>query len=121
MWTKTHLPFSLSSLSLMHFDSFLKSRLDFALSLSTMRFWRCHSLQLRFSRRWPCSRKLATFVQTLIKFSEGLRGEKGRGGAAAHLPGLGQRICIAQVAEGHEGLVPLGRGQRSEQSREQGA
>ena len=69
MWTKTHLPFSLSSLSLMHFDSFLKSRLDFALSLSTMRFWRCHSLQLKFSSRWPCSKKLATFVHTLENFS----------------------------------------------------
>ena len=62
--TGTHRPFSLSSLSLMHFESFLKSRLDFALSVSTMRFWRCHSLQLKFSSRWPCSRKLATLVQT---------------------------------------------------------
>ncbi len=55
----------------MHFDSFLKSRLDLALSVSTMRFWRCHSLQLKFSSRWPCSKKLATFVHTLENFSMG--------------------------------------------------
>lgn len=44
----THLPFSLSSLSLMH--------LERALSDSTMRFWRRQSLQLRFLSRWPCLR-----------------------------------------------------------------
>lgn len=58
----------------MHFDSFLKSRLDLALSVSTMRFWRCHSLQLKFSSRWPCSRKLATLVQTYENFSRGYEG-----------------------------------------------
>jgi hypothetical protein len=60
----TDRPFSLSSLSLIDLLSLLNSRFDFALSTSTMRFWRCHRRQLRFSRRWPCSRKLATFVQT---------------------------------------------------------
>ena len=69
----THLPFSLSSLSHMHFESFLKSRFDFALSVSTMRFWRCQSLQLIFSRRWPCSRWPATFAQVLVRASESLR------------------------------------------------
>ena len=44
--------------------SFLKSRFDLALSVSTIKFWRCQRRQLRFSSRWPCSRKLATFVQT---------------------------------------------------------
>lgn len=44
----THLPFSLSSLSLMYLEQ--------ALSDSTMRFWRRQSLQLRFSSRWPCLR-----------------------------------------------------------------
>ena len=67
----------------MHLDSFLKSRLDLALSLSTMRFWRCHSLQLKFSSRWPCSRKLATLVQTLEKFSEGYEGGEGRQAGSA--------------------------------------
>jgi hypothetical protein len=47
----TYLPFSLSSLSPMILESFLNSRLDLALSESTMRFWRCHSRQLKFSRR----------------------------------------------------------------------
>ena len=60
----TCLPFSLSSLSPMCLESLLNSRLERALSESTIRFWRCHSLQLRFSSLWPCSRKLATFVQT---------------------------------------------------------
>lgn len=61
---RTDRPFSLSSLSLIDLLNLLNSRFDFALSTSTMRFWRCHRRQLRFSRRCPCSRKLATFVQT---------------------------------------------------------
>lgn len=60
----TCLPFSLSSLSPICLESLLNSRLERALSESTIRFWRCHSLQLRFSSLWPCSRKLATLVQT---------------------------------------------------------
>ena len=52
----TNRPFSLSSLSPMHLLSFLNSRFDFALSVSTMRFWRCHNLQLKFSSLCPCSR-----------------------------------------------------------------
>lgn len=52
----TDLPLSLSSRSPMCFESFLNSLRDLALSLSTMRFWRCQSLQLRFSSLWPCSR-----------------------------------------------------------------
>ena len=60
----TCLPFSLSSLSPMCLESRLNSRLERALSESTIRFWRCHSLQLRFSSLCPCSRKLATLVQT---------------------------------------------------------
>jgi hypothetical protein len=64
----TDRPFSLSSLSLIVLLSRLNSRFDFALSTSTMRFWRCHRRQLRFSRRWPCSRKLATFVQTYTRW-----------------------------------------------------
>jgi hypothetical protein len=52
----TDRPFSLSSLSPMFFATFLNSRLDLALSVSTIRFCRCHRRQLKFSRRWPCSR-----------------------------------------------------------------
>lgn len=48
----------------MHLERRRNSRLERALSVSTMRFWRCHSRHERFSSRWPCSRKLATFVQT---------------------------------------------------------
>ena len=47
----TNRPFSLSSLSPMTLESFLNSRLERALSVSTMRFWRCQRRQLRFSRR----------------------------------------------------------------------
>lgn len=38
IWRGTHLPFSLSSLSLMCFERFLNSRLDLTLSVSMMRF-----------------------------------------------------------------------------------
>jgi hypothetical protein len=61
---ETDRPFSLSSLSLIDLLSLLNSRFDLALSTSTIRFCRCHRRQLRFSRRCPCSRKLATLVQT---------------------------------------------------------
>ena len=61
---RTCLPLSLSSLSLMCFPSFLNSRLLFALSAWTRANWRNQRRQLRFSRRWPCSRCWATFVQT---------------------------------------------------------
>ena len=53
---ETDLPFSLSSLSPMHFESFLNSRFDLALSESTIRDWTCHNLQLKFSSLCPCSR-----------------------------------------------------------------
>ena len=68
----THRPFSLSNLSPMHFESLRNSRFDLALSVSTIRFWRCHRRQLKFSRRCPCSRKLATLVQTWV----GVRGTR---------------------------------------------
>jgi hypothetical protein len=55
-WTMTNLPFSLSSLSPIYLESFLNSRLDFALSESTIKFCKCQSLQLKFSSLWPCSR-----------------------------------------------------------------
>ena len=36
-------PLSLSNLSLMHLENFLKSRFDLELSVSTVMFWRCHN------------------------------------------------------------------------------
>ena len=49
--------------------SFLNSRLDFALSVST-RFSRCHRLQVEFSSPWPCSRLCADLDWVVRKSRE---------------------------------------------------